>query len=250
MDAQYPFRTILPAVPRRLTFSRGFSLVEMAVVLVIVALFIAGMMLPLSAQQDIRARQETEKALANIRDTLFGFAVTTGRLPCPADPTIVSGSAGAGTENCALTQGVIPWATLGLPETDAWGRRFTYRVTDSFKDAIAANTLTPPATCTPSSPPTQASFALCSEGDIAVTDGGTAIASNVPAAIVSHGTNGQGGYLPNGTQLPGAAGNELENADINTTFVSRTPDPAFDDVVVWLSPNLLYNRMISAGKLP
>jgi prepilin-type N-terminal cleavage/methylation domain-containing protein len=47
------------AVSRRLTFARGFTLTEMAVVLVIVALLIAGMMLPLSSQQDNRARKET-----------------------------------------------------------------------------------------------------------------------------------------------------------------------------------------------
>ena len=44
-----------PAVSRALTFSRGFTLTEMAVVLVIVALLIAGVMIPLSAQQDIHA---------------------------------------------------------------------------------------------------------------------------------------------------------------------------------------------------
>lgn len=72
------------AVPRRLTFARGFTLAEMAVVLVIVALLIAGMMLPLSAQQEIRARQETEKTLSDIREALLGFAVANGRLPRPA----------------------------------------------------------------------------------------------------------------------------------------------------------------------
>jgi hypothetical protein len=33
---------------------------------------------------------------------------------------------------------------------------------------------------------------------------------------------------------------ELENADGDAT----------DDIMVWLSPNILYNRMIAAGKLP
>jgi hypothetical protein len=40
-------------------------------------------------------------------------------------------------------------------------------------------------------------------------------------------------------------------------FVSRDPaaagngtDEAFDDIVVSLSPNLLFNRMVAAGKLP
>ncbi|OQY65831.1 MAG: hypothetical protein B6D47_12090 [Rhodocyclaceae bacterium UTPRO2] len=67
------------AAPRRLTYARGFTLAEMAVVLVIVALLIAGMMLPLSAQQDIRARQETAT-------TLVGFAAAKSAA-CRARPS-------------------------------------------------------------------------------------------------------------------------------------------------------------------
>ncbi|MCK7493185.1 MAG: hypothetical protein MZW92_18280 [Comamonadaceae bacterium] len=30
----------------------------------------------------------------------------------------------------------------------------------------------------------------------------------------------------------------------------RRPDGEFDDIVTWLSPNVLYNRLIAAGQLP
>ena len=39
-------------------------------------------------------------------------------------------------------------------------------------------------------------------------------------------------------------------------FISHEPAPIdapngeFDDIVVWLSPNILFNRMIAAGRLP
>jgi hypothetical protein len=33
-------------------------------------------------------------------------------------------------------------------------------------------------------------------------------------------------------------------------FVSHNPTPTFDDLVIWISPNVLINRMVSAGKLP
>lgn len=241
------------AVPQQLTFARGFTLTEMAVVLVIVALLIAGLVIPFSAQQDILARQETERRFASIREALLGYSAAKGRLPCPANPTIASGAANAGTEDCTRTEGALPWADLGVPQLDSWGRRFTYRVTDSFKDAIAAGTVTPPSTCT--TIPTQSSFALCSEGDIAITDGSTPIASKVPAVVISHRSNGRGGFLPDGSQIAGAINDELENSNGNAIFVLRGSSPAgsaneFDDLVTWVPPTVLMNRMITTGKLP
>lgn len=240
--------------PRTCLVTRnGFTLTELAVVLLIIALLIGGLLVPLSAQVDLRNASDTSKSLADAREALLGFATANGRLPCPANPTIASGAAGAGTEDCTRTIGALPWAALSLSQLDAWGRRFTYRVTDSFKDGIAAATVAPPVTCIAT--PAQSSFALCSEGDITVTDGSTLIASKIPAIVVSHGSNGRGAFLPDGTQIPGAANDEFENANNNATFVSRTstsPGSAneFDDLVAWVPLAILMNRMVTAGKLP
>ena len=82
-----------------------------------------------------------------------------------------------------------------------------------------------------------------------------------PAIILSHGKNG---YLAisahTGTANPcpsgGCSADELANTDGNMIFVSRTQTAAganageFDDIVVWLSKNILFNRMVTAGKLP
>ena len=115
----------------------GFTLVEMAIVLVIIGLLLGGMLMPLSAQMEQRRNSETQKALDEINQALIGFAVANGRLPCPATATIISGAAGAGIENlptatgCTGGQsGVLPWSTLGVSETDAWNWRYTYRVSD------------------------------------------------------------------------------------------------------------------------
>ncbi|MGD9788311.1 MAG: type II secretion system protein [Sulfuricellaceae bacterium] len=120
----------------------GFSLLEMAVVLVIIGLLLAGTLLPMSAQVDNRRTQETQQQIDEITQALVGFAVANGRLPCPADPTKATGAANAGTEDlgagtCNRTSGAVPWATLGVAETDAWGRRFTYAVTGTFAQTIA-----------------------------------------------------------------------------------------------------------------
>jgi prepilin-type N-terminal cleavage/methylation domain-containing protein len=234
---------------------RGFTLMELTVVLVIVALLLGGLMVPLSAQRDIKGRQDTEKALGEIREALIGFAVVNGRLPCPASAAIASGTAGAGSEvttgsgtalACTSAVGALPWATIGLPESDAWGNRYTYRVTLNFARGIPQSTFG----CTPASDPANAAFALCTPGDITVltaASGGATIASNIPAAVVSHGRIAAGAYTSSGSQIAGAAGDELENADADATFVSNSGN---DDQVMWLSPNLLMNRMIAAGKLP
>lgn len=247
---------------------KGFSLIEMAIVLFIVALLLGGLLPTVSSQLEQQKRTETKKQLDEIQQALIGFAYANGRFPCPALGTIPNEQANAGQENlkpatagptleCANAQGVLPWAALGISETDAWGRRFTYRVTLKFADAIELATNPIPCTLAtlPVSPPF-ASFALCSNADITVRTasiGGTILASTIPAAIVSHGTNGLGGYLPTGIQIlpvPAANVDEKENSDIDSDFVSHANSPTFDDMVVWISPNILFNRMVSAGKLP
>jgi prepilin-type N-terminal cleavage/methylation domain-containing protein len=217
----------------------GFSLVEMAIVLAIVALLLGGLLPTLSGQMEQQHRSETRKQLEEIRAALVGYAAsqTPPRLPCPADPTKPTGTTGAGIEDCTRTVGAIPWATLGTSETDAWGRRFTYAAPTTFTS-------------------TATGFSLSSTSTFSVQakNGGTVIASNLPAIIVSHGTNGLGAYLPIGTQIPTDATHidELANSDggVPLPFVSHDLSSDFDDLVVWVSPNILFNRMIAAGKLP
>ena len=262
----------------------GFTLIELAMVLFIVSLLIGGMLMPLSAQHEIRGRQETEKALANIREALIGFAVVNGRLPCPAPATLAdlttgagleattaaagttnttgpcgcttanSGIAGAGGTACNDTTpggvtGVLPWATLGVPETDAWGNRYTYRVTTRF--GRLASGQTDFGACTPTTNPTIAAFVLCSTGDMSVqtATAGTTIASSVPAIVVSHGKNTLGAYLPNGTLIPGVAAgsDEAENANGDSAFVSNG---SIDDQLIWIPTSILMARLLAAGKLP
>lgn len=215
---------------------RGFTLVELAVALVIVALLIGMFVVPLGTQMDNQRIAETQKQLELAREAVLGFAVARGRLPCPAARNIATGQPNSGVENCGLAEGVLPWADLGVPETDAWGRRFTYRVTPAFADA-------PPAGM-------QASFAIGDNGTITVTNGAGNIATNLPAIIASHGKNGLGGFDSRGAQMPAAAGDEAENTDNDDTFVSRMFAADFDDVVLYVSGNVLKTRMVAAGRYP
>lgn len=223
----------------------GFSLVEMAIVLAIVALLLGGLLPMISSQIEQQRRAETRKQMEEIRAALIGYATTQTppRLPCPAKPTLATGVTGAGVSDCTLNPrtGVLPWVTLGTSETDAWGRRFTYSVANSGTGDFAT------------------SFTLSSTGNLNVLSISTGncltntgcVGSNIPAVIVSHGVNGAGAYTPLGNQLTVSTNpDEAFNSNGLGNFVSHDFTPTYDDLVVWLSPNALFNRMVAAGKLP
>ena len=117
----------------------GFTLVEMAIVLVIIGLLLGGMLMPLSAQMDQRRNSETQKALDEINQALIGFAVANGRFPRPA----TSATNGAERTTCATEAecaGFIPWATLGVSKLDSWGKIIRYSVTLAFAGDVSGTT--------------------------------------------------------------------------------------------------------------
>ncbi len=259
---------------------RGFTLVELAVAFVIVAFLLASVAIPFSTQLELRDISDTRKQLEDIKEALIGFSMSQGRLPCPADPTVATGDANAGMEltSCSAgttMRGVIPWATLGLRETDSWGRRFTYRVTALFTDVLPGGAATHGCSTAPNPLPTLSSFALCSPGDMTVNTKNTStkvmsiIANQVAAVVISHGKNGFGASQPTAVYVhaaPASHVDEITNgAAATTAFISRdhssdtntcsdtaanTPFCEFDDIVTWISPSTLVARMVSAGRLP
>jgi prepilin-type N-terminal cleavage/methylation domain-containing protein len=218
--------------------NHGFTLVEMAVVLVIVGLMLGGLLVPISAQIDQRNYNETQKKLDEIKEALIGFAIMNGRLPCPttqADPS--NANYGVEDPGCpALTSdGYIPWKTLGVSEFDAWGTvrnvstdpwvgHWHYRVDSNFSVAITS-----------------------------ITTGFSADALSI--------RDSAGNSLTTTTERPIAlvfsTGKNLvadgENATYESTnglYQNDVPTPTFDDHLIWLSRPLLMNRMVMAGKLP
>ncbi len=119
---------------------RGFSLIELAIGLVIVATLLSALLVPLGTQMDQRRTAATQRALDESRDALVGFAIANGRLPCPAvdaatgiEAFAAGGSAADG--NCATATGFLPAVTLGLTGLDgsgylldAFGGRVRYAV--------------------------------------------------------------------------------------------------------------------------
>ena len=217
------------------SLQKGFSLLEMAIVLVVLGLILGGVLLPLSTQMEKQDRDETQRTLEEIQEALIGYTMTNGRLTCP--DTNGDGIMDMLT-TCTNNQGTIPWIDLGTGKADAWGQLFTYRVTGNFADT------TDGTGC--GTPTAGVSFELCSTADINILDAsaGNPVASQIPAIIISHGKN----------WATTTSANESENTDTDTTFVDRlysnNTAATFDDQVIWISPNVLKARLVSAGRLP
>lgn len=200
----------------------GFTLVELAVVIAIIALLLGALLRPIETQHQVRSSKATKREMVSIKEALIGFGVAEGRLPCPD-------SDGDGLENptqpapplasldCTALEGALPWVTLGIEPTDAWGRIFRYRVTQEFAHRVR----------TGQPPTTPGQLDLTDSGEITVVtrddDPITAPVDpksvlvriwNAAAVLISVGNNGAGGTslsapplaLPTGTD-------ELSNVD-------------------------------------
>ena len=117
--------------------ARGFSLVEMALVLLIVGLLAAVFLPATNTFLDNNRRKETRAKLEALEQAMVRFVMVNRRLPCPADGALGTGNAQSGVEQrpaqecTAMGSGVVPWRSLGLSAdaaTDAWNSLITYRV--------------------------------------------------------------------------------------------------------------------------
>ncbi|NYE60474.1 prepilin-type N-terminal cleavage/methylation domain-containing protein [Duganella sp. 1224] len=226
----------------------GFTLVEIAIVLLIVGLMIGGLMAPLSSQIEQRHVTDTKRAMEEAREALFGFALRNGYLPCPAISS-TNGLEDRVGNLCNKRYGYLPWATLGVGRLDGWGRLMGYSVTPAFTDSANLFSLQTPRDIT-----------IGTRNQSGQLVAATAIA-DIPAAIISFGRNGYGATSDQNTTIADVgAGNVDEKTNLQndgTTLImrdpsedARAPGGAFDDMVLWISPNILYNRMVAAQRLP
>jgi prepilin-type N-terminal cleavage/methylation domain-containing protein len=233
-------------------WQRGFSLAEMAIVLVIVGVLMASGLGALSSQMSNQRLKETKQMLERANEALIGFALANNRLPCPADSAGLEArnSSGANINRCVSAYGDLPWQSLGLPELDSWGRKFKYQVTTypvDIKNDFAGMDKTSTPNCGLSA--LKPCFGLEDAGNIAVhsasTRDGVGVTSrklvgDAAAVIFSEGPNGAG-----------TSEDELENRGVTAQrFVQDTPDANFDDILVWLPTTQLMYRLATAERLP
>ena len=243
---------------------RGFSLVEMAVVVVLMAILLGLGLRMQRATQENAAWSETKLKQERIKLALVSYLRTNGRLPCPDSALPPTGVAPAA---CLVNggRGVIPWQSVGLSigdVQDGWYNFFTYRVAN--RTPASATNWTIKGGAPAAGPFTLAEFTapltsltLQQRSDTGVL--GAAMTPYPVVVIISHGRNGAGARTLRGTAvIPTPAGaDELANATTtSTSFVMRTPteDPAatggaFDDVVAYMTPQDLFGPLVSEKTL-
>ena len=244
---------------------RGFTLIEMAVAIFIIALLLGSILVPLQTQVEQRQVSEAQKILENVKEALIGHALAKGYLPCPDRTSGGAGTANDGVEDYNTGTGIcfsttatgnVPWVTLNLGAMDSWGNRFRYRVHSAYAQR---------------SPAAPFNLSTATNLTVTATSGGTLLTSASPdgavAVIISHGKNGYGAMnaltIPNTLRPAPTSADELDNSVGGTSYTSRThtvfanpcggvnqPLCEFDDIVAWLGKYTLYNRMVAAGKLP
>ena len=269
--------------------SRGFSLVEMAVVLTIVAVLLGALLVPLATQHQLRTNKEAERELREIREAIIGFTVANGRLPWPDTDAftpdgvenvpagVLAGPPTAiATTPCTLCEGLLPWQTLGIVPADPWGRVYRYRISPEFGYFVQTGQ---PAGTEQFDLMDPGVVRVNTRGDDPASGGGgerkepIVLTTDAAAAVVSHGNNGAGARNFGGSVMtPAPAGtDERVNSDgTNTTapaphFYARQITVGesgcddtvegvafceYDDLVIWIPRVVLINRMVEAGRLP
>lgn len=245
------------------TAHAGFSLLELSIALVILALLSNSLLVGLSGLRETTENSEVRHQLDDARDALLGFAMRHGRLPCPAAPDTDGNESPANGGSCSHPwNGLLPAITLGIQPVnekgyaiDPWGNPIRYAISTFKNPACGAtpclssengirsawNSETPP----------QPDLRVCNSSNNSSGNAGTAecaagaaLTKDAVAVIFSRGRNSaQSASHPD----------EMANENADRLFVAHSAasgSQAYDDQMSWISANLLYSRLISAGRLP
>ena len=240
---------------------RGFTLIELSVVMIIVAFLIGGLIYTLAAQVEQRNFEETRRRLEQARELILAFAITNGRLPCPArsaataSPATVAGDevlTTTGTVGCigdgttdfyggtsgGVTLGLLPARSIGYQQVDssgfavdAWGNRLRYAVANLITNCSGSSTL-PHFTNAQTSRPTAsaASRTICSCAShppasrlrTAAPSAASVLTRSCPRAWWSPSSYSTG---KNGADAAGGT-DEAANLNGDRVFVYHTPTPS------------------------
>lgn len=235
---------------------RGFIMLAMVATMLVTATVVLSLKM-LNAMDTKAANQnDVTRRLEAVKQALVQFALINGRLPCPANSTLLTATNDSGLSdpvgavtNCTNPQnaGTVPWASLGIAREaslDPWGRKLTYRVYQTASGFTQGNG----ARCDtgPTTPPPQA----CNAAAFTVVPQSGPNLTDIAFVVISHGSTGYGARLAQGGQLAPlpAAGNTAErnNYSAGGPFHDAQPsDPSippdainhFDDHVLYMTRN-------------
>lgn len=208
---------------------QGFTLIEMAIVMVILGALLGGLLVPLSSQREINQQKAAAQLLQDVRQALIGYAVIHGSLPCPASATSNGAEAPrTGTNGCSLGNGFVPYAQLGVQGAinngvlvDPWQGPLRYNLA-SANNWVYARAI-------PSTGAVTTTFKVCTSSSC---NAANTLATNLVAVLISTG--------PDGVNQPASTSpDQVSNAAGGPNFISREPSAfagrEFDDQLVWLA---------------
>ena len=244
---------------------RGFTLIEIAIVVLVVTILLGYSVAMFPVQQELKQYRNVEKETDEIIEQLIAFAQVNGRLPCP-DTSAGAGNIDGredriGINDCEAFFGFLPGRTIGINGrynaagslVDPWGQEYRYAVSeietgDGDIDLVTAggirnegiNNVTP-------------DLHIC-DGSGEVGDDldcgdvtGDPVVEDVAAVVISLGKD---------YEIPATSRTQAENVDnmhdgtLDKVYIFTPRRDDYDDVVKWVSTNLLYSRMITANQLP
>jgi prepilin-type N-terminal cleavage/methylation domain-containing protein len=206
---------------------KGFTLIEIAIALVIVGLLAGGGVSLMGALSERRTRNEALDYLNEAKASLVNFAKINGRLPW-ADAN------GDGIADANTSRGTFPFQTLGARPADSQGRRLRYEINNQLGGNLAnscsvlqAGLIGSPLVVDFSGPPASFPVAavLVSAGPIDADGNGDAFDSVNAGAYSGNNTSGSPNYI----RFP--------------------PTATFDDLVVYLDRYTLYGEMCGNPQL-
>lgn len=260
---------------------QGFTLVEISIVILIITILLGFTLSMYPKQQELKKYREAEIEMDSIIDYLIAFAQVNGRLPCPdssgdvntsGTPGVIDGEEDRDVSNtsCKAFFGYLPRATIGVNGDidgsgrllDPWGQPYLYHVSeekssDTDVDLVTTGGVQSEGLASITDP----DLYICSDSTSTGNDSncgdvsGSSVVDKVSVVVVSTGKDA--GKIPSNIQAENTDG--LNNGQADKVYISSTfndsddtssSSPHYDDVVRWISPNILYSKMIEAGQLP
>ncbi len=240
--------------------ARGFTLIEIAIALMVIGLLMAPLIAQYNNYRQNKALQTSRDYVSYVQSSLNKYVLKYGRYPIPARPaeqssdprygmpyktpyypapityptcitspnevctTVGARPTPAGALSNLVYIGTVPFAALGIPEVysrDGYGMRLTYAVTAELTDAARYNSSG------------GAGVIAVFRGDGTPASGleDTSIPFNAALngttaqfVVVSHGSDNRGGYAPNGTIptacAPAGTAVDQENCDKDAIFIN------------------------------